>query len=79
MYRFSPEASPKAIFERFFGTNNPYEALEGATPRPAESHPERQKGLVNGTCLARPESECNANGGRWSIERGAVSLRLGVG
>lgn len=29
MYRFNPEESPKAVFERFFGTNNPYEALEG--------------------------------------------------
>ncbi|GIL70116.1 hypothetical protein Vretimale_3382 [Volvox reticuliferus] len=28
MYRFSPEDSPGAIFQRFFGTNNPYEALE---------------------------------------------------
>lgn len=28
MYHFNPEEGPKAVFERFFGTNNPYEALE---------------------------------------------------
>lgn len=30
-YRFNPETTPKEVFERFFGTRNPYEALEGET------------------------------------------------
>lgn len=29
LYRFNPETTPKEVFERFFGTRNPYEALEG--------------------------------------------------
>lgn len=29
LYRFNPETTPKEVFERFFGTKNPYEALEG--------------------------------------------------
>uniref|UniRef100_A0A7S0V4F8 J domain-containing protein n=1 Tax=Polytomella parva TaxID=51329 RepID=A0A7S0V4F8_9CHLO len=27
-YRFDPKTTPAQVFERFFGTNNPYEALE---------------------------------------------------
>ena len=28
-YSFDPEQGPKAVFSRFFGTANPYEALNG--------------------------------------------------
>jgi DnaJ family protein B protein 13 len=29
MYKFNPDVTPKEVFERYFGTKNPYEALEG--------------------------------------------------
>ncbi len=42
IYHFDPSVTPAAVFARFFGTANPYEALEGMdgcnflhTPRPA--------------------------------------------
>jgi hypothetical protein len=28
-YEFDPKVGPRAVFERFFGTGNPYEALQG--------------------------------------------------
>jgi DnaJ family protein B protein 13 len=28
-YHFNPDMTPAVVFERFFGTANPYEALDG--------------------------------------------------
>jgi hypothetical protein len=50
MYRFNPEESPKAVFERFFGTANPYEALEALSNQfesmTSEEAPARGKNKV---------------------------------
>ena len=34
-YAFDTQAGPRAVFERFFGTHNPYEALEGESTKRA--------------------------------------------
>lgn len=43
MYNFNPEEGPKGVFERFFGTNNPYEALE--------CEPTEACRVARGTCV----------------------------
>lgn len=56
-YNFHPKAGPPAVFEAFFGTNNPYQALndisaafEGLTTVPQPSEGKRRVREIQASC-----------------------------